>query len=49
MSIKLKEVTEKKVVYTGIYKGLFPDLVNQLSSLGFVIEQVRDRSVCLRK
>ena len=47
--ICIKEVTEKKVVYTGIYKGLLPDLVNQLSSLGFVIEQVRGRSVCLRK
>ena len=47
--ICIKEVTAKKVVYIGSYKGIMPDLVNQLSSLGFVIEQVRGSSVCLRK
>jgi len=47
--ICIKEVTAKKVVYIGSYKGIMPDLVNQLSSLGFVIEQVRGNSICLRK
>jgi len=47
--ICIKEVTAKKVVYIGSYKGIMPDLVNQLSSLGFVIEQVRGSSICLRK
>ena len=47
--ICIKKVTAKKVVYTGIYKGILPDLINQLSSLGFAIDRVKGNSICLRK
>ncbi len=49
VEISIREITSKKVIYTGSYKGIMPDLVNQLSTLGFVIDQVRGSSICLRK
>jgi hypothetical protein len=45
--ILLKGVTANKVVYRGSYKGLMPNLVNQLKGLGFTIYRVKKNTIYL--
>ncbi|HDD35591.1 MAG TPA: hypothetical protein ENF30_02195 [Candidatus Desulfofervidus auxilii] len=47
ISIYIKEISSKRIIYSGKYRGGMPELVNELSGLGFVVEGVKGNTVYL--